>query len=274
MKTPPEYQFIALAIFVLFNTSSLQAQKQTSAQKLPDFRVDAKGFNSSPRDIKKVLNYTMQPLWNNFPDYKLEPIVVVSGKKGPIVLYRRNAKKEIVVKLDTHGTFWSQYAYQWAHEFCHILCGFRDDAKENKWFEETICEMASLYCMRAMSDDWAKKPPYPNWKNYAPSLRKYADNVMAKHEKLSISDLATYYRKHKEALRKNSTLRDLNATMAMAMLPVFEKNPSHWESVRYLNTTPAKKGMSLEGYFAKWKKDAPKKHHSLIDGLMKAYDLR
>lgn len=265
---------LSLVLMFLGGHFQLLAQEtETSVQPLR-FRVETQGFDASRADISKVLHYAGQPLWKQFPEYKIEPIVVKRGNGGPITLFKRNSKGEIIVKLDTHKTFWSQYAYQWAHELCHVICGFRDDGRENKWFEETLCEMASLYCMRAMSVDWAAKPPYPNWKSYAPSLKKYADDVIAKREKLDAKGLADYYKKHRTELRKDSTLRDLNGTMATAILPVFEKNPEHWEAIRYLNVTPAKKGISLKEYFTKWKKDAPKKHHALIDGLIRVYGVR
>ncbi|MEJ6778623.1 MAG: hypothetical protein QNK86_04020 [Akkermansiaceae bacterium] len=250
------------------------ASADNTADKPLQVRVDTKGFNASQADIKKVLDYAGHPLWKQFADYKIEPIVVQKGNGGPITLFKRNNKGEIIIKLDTKNTFWSQYAYQWAHELCHVLCGYRPDGRDNKWFEETLCEMASLYCMRAMAVDWAAKPPYPNWKSYAPSLKKYADTTMAKYEKVDNKGLAAFYKKHEKKLRKDSTLRQLNGAMAAALLPVFEKNPEHWEAVRYINITAAKKGLTLKEYFTKWKKDAPKKHHALIDEIMKVYGVK
>ena len=238
------------------------------------YRIDAKSFGASEADIRKVFEYTSRPLWKNFPDYKIEPIFVTKGNSGPIVLYQRNARQEIVVKLDTHNTYWSQYAYQWAHELCHVLCGFREDGKENKWFEETLCELASQYCMRAMVSDWEKNPPYPNWKNYSKSLQSYVDKVINSYEKVDMLGLANYYAKHEAELRKSATLRKLNGTMAAALLPVFETNPQHWEAIRYLNVTPAKKGLTFKQYLAKWKKDAPKKHHAFIDGIVRVYGVK
>ena len=38
----------------------------------------------------------------------------------------------------------------------------------NSWLEESLCETASLFTLRAMSRSWSIAPPYPAWKNYAP----------------------------------------------------------------------------------------------------------
>ena len=113
-----------------------------------------------------MLDSAGRELGQFFPDYKIEPIVVTRGHSGPITLFHRNDRGEIVVRLDTEKTYWSQYAYQFAHEFCHVLCGFKPGYEGNKWFEETLCETASLYVMRGMSRTWKTSPPYANWKDY------------------------------------------------------------------------------------------------------------
>ena len=235
--------------------------------EIPKVRVNPKGFESSKEDILAVLDSTTRELWKHFPDYQVEPIVVVRGEQGPVTLYDRNDRGEIVVRLDTHKTYWSQYSYQWAHELCHILCGFRNDGTENKWFEESLCEMASLYAMRRMSVTWEHHPPYKHWADYRHSLKDYTDKVMLSREKLPAKDLAAFYKKHEETLRKSPTERQLNGAIAQALLPLFEEKPSRWEALRYLNVTPAKNDLSLWGYFAKWHEDAPEKHQPFIREL-------
>lgn len=234
------------------------------AGPLPKVRVETRGFDASQADISKLLASATRELWQHFPDYELEPIVVTRGTSGPITLYERNLRREIVVRLDTHSTFWSQYAYQWAHEFCHILCGYRNDGRDNKWFEETLCELASIYALRQMSETWKTDPPYPNWKDYGKSLRKYADDVIASREKLDIAGLAEFYRRHEKSLRESATKRDLNGAMAVALMPLFEKEPEHWNAVRYLNSVPAEKGITLREYFAKWHKATPARHRAFV----------
>lgn len=233
----------------------------------PKVRVVAKGFEASEADISAVLSSTTRELWKHFPDYKLEPMVVVRGNQGPITLFDRNARGEIIVKLDTHKTYWSQYAYQWAHELCHVLTGFRNDGRENKWFEESLCELASLYAMRRMSETWEHDPPYSNWKDYRHALKNYVEKIIDSREKIKAADLDDFYTKHRDTLRKSSTERNLNGTIALALLPLFEEKPARWGAIRFLNTTPAGKNLSLKDYFAKWHKDAPKKHQPFIAEL-------
>lgn len=241
---------------------------QISAAASPiDIRIVPDGFDSKEEDILAVLTSTTRELSKHFPDYEIEPVVILRGSDGPITLYQRNIRGEIVVRLDTQKTYWSQYSYQWAHELCHILAGFRDDSRENKWFEESLCEVASLYALRRMSESWEKDPPFPHWKSYRQSLKKYVDQVMATRADIALEDLPSFYQKHWTNLREKSNDRNLNGTFAKTLLPLFEKDPSRWEAIRYLNVTPARKALSLRAYFSKWHHDAPERHRPFIREL-------
>ena len=149
---------------------------------MPAFRVETEGFEASEPDVRAICSSAGRELWRLFPDYNLTPFVVTRGRQGPIVLFQRNDRGEIVMRLDTQNTYWCQYAYQFSHEFCHILCGYDEDFAGNKWFEETLCETASLFCMRAMSRSWENDPPYPHWKDYRHALRSYTDDVIAQRK--------------------------------------------------------------------------------------------
>ena len=262
-----------LSLACCFSLGSAAAQEKKK-QERPPIRVNPNGFKSNKADILKVVQSASAELWKHFPDYQLENMVVTKGNSGPIVLYQRNALKEIVVRLDTKGTYWSQYSYQWAHEFCHILTGYRNDGRENKWFEETLCELASIYTMRAMAETWKTKPPYPNWKSYGKSLKKYADDVIEKRDEVTIKTLAAYYKKNETELRKDSGKRGINGAMAVALLPWFEEKPERWECIRYLNVTPAEAGLSFQDYMQKWHNDAAEKHQPFIQEIAKAYGLK
>ncbi|MBK1855737.1 hypothetical protein JO972_12260 [Verrucomicrobiaceae bacterium 5K15] len=245
----------------------MQAEEQGSIR----LRIDAEGFQTRPADLSKLLHSTTQVMGRHLDRVDFEKMVVVRGRRGPAAMYRRNDQGEIVILLDSQGRQWSQYSYQWAHEFCHVLCGLRDDGTENDWFEETICELASLYCLRAMADDWKTQPPYPHWKIYATHLQNYAEQVMAQYPEIEQRNLAAYYRKHRFELRRNPKLRQHNGAMAVALLPLFERQPKHWDALRYLNVTAAKPGLSFRAYLSKWIKDAPPKHHALIERITTLY---
>jgi hypothetical protein len=164
---------------------------------------------------------------------RIEPIVVTRGRNGPITLYQRNDRGEIVIRLDTEQTYWSQYSYQFAHEFCHVLCGYRDADRRNKWFEETLCETASLFAMRAMARTWKESAPYAHWRDYRDALRNYADDVIRKRDlihEIHARGLPEFYRTHQAELESNPTSRELNGAMSIVLLHLFEEQPERWEA--------------------------------------------
>lgn len=250
-------------------------ESQTPAERsLPTFRIsDADWDGASVKDIGAVLNSAARVLWRQFPDRKLEPFVVMRGHSGPIVNFQRNLRGEIVMQLDTGGTYWCQYAYQFAHEFCHILAGFDNDYSGNLWLEETFCETASLYVLRHMAQEWKTKPPYPHWKDFSSALEKYFGDVVASREKIAPNSLASYFARHAETLRQKPAERALNGAMAVVLLDMLERSPEHWESVAWMNSAPSPPGETLDQYFAKWMNAVPQRHKVFVADLRKQFGI-
>jgi hypothetical protein len=213
--------------------------------------------------VKKVLDSAAGALWPNFPERKLTPILV-EPKGGPITLYQRGKGGEFQVRLNTGGTYWCQYAYQFAHEFCHIMCNYVEDDLSNKWFEESLCEMASIYALRHMSQAWQKDPPYPNWRDYSKALKDYADDLLKKSPLPAGQDLAAWYKAHEAELRKDPTQRELNRVASLVLLPMFEEHPGNWEAVASLNAAPVKEPRTFAKYLADWHARSPAKHQPFI----------
>ena len=124
-------------------------------KNFPEIRaIKADWGGASLRDIGKVLNSSARQLWPHASPEELKPIIVDRSRTGPIVLFRRGNEGQYIVRLDTHKTFWSQYAFQFAHEFGHIICGYKAGDQSNQWFEESLCETASLFAMRRERKEW------------------------------------------------------------------------------------------------------------------------
>ena len=262
-----------LGVF-LSGLCSFVAAQEPAKKPLPLYRIDASDFEASEPDIRAVCDSAAKQLWKHFPEYELEPFVVTRGKGGPIVLFQRNDRREIVLKLDTGNTYWSQYAYQFGHEFCHILCRYRPTDAKNLWFEETLCETASLYVLRGMARDWKKSPPYSHWSDYRDSLREYADNQIRERKQvreIHANGLAVFYKAHSDELRKNPTNRDLNGAMAVVLLARLEENPEHWEAVRWLNHTEAPKDEAFAAYLTRWHATAPEKYRAFIKDVAELF---
>lgn len=230
-----------------------------------EIRVAADGWgNAGTADITQVLRSAGESLTSQFPDRKFPPIEVSRSSTTPITLFKRGPAGELRVKLNVEGPYWAQFAFQFGHEMGHVVCGFEEYANPNLWFEETICEAASLFVLGRMAESWKTRPPYPNWKDYAGSLRKYREDRIAKARLPDGTTLAAWFKDREPALRKDAGLRELNLTMAAELLPLFEEAPERWAAVSTLNTVRGDASRSFPQYLRDWSSSSSEKHRELI----------
>ncbi|HLX64396.1 MAG TPA: hypothetical protein VKX17_24190 [Planctomycetota bacterium] len=211
-------------------------------------------------------------LWKYFPERTLPPIEV-SPRGGPITLFQRGPNGEIRVKLDTGGYLWAQYSFQFAHEMCHILCDFKPHENPNHWFEESLCEAASVFALRHMAETWKTKPPYGNWKDYAKHLREYADDRTKLAQVPDGKTFLDWFQENEPDLRLKSTDRARNNIVAGVLVPLLEAEPKMWEAVTYLNTEKLNKSYSFKQYLEAWRRNSQEKHRAFIDKIAKQFGL-
>ena len=193
---------------------------------IPAIRIISKNWGTgNHQDIVAVLRSVAEILFplGGKPHYN--DIWVSRSEQGPIVLYQRGKEGQYIVKLNTKDRYWCQYGFQFSHEIGHILCGYKDGDASNLWFEETLGEVASLYALLRLEESWIHSPPYPHWKDYAPEFTKYAEERIKKYENEVPSDLTTWFRRNKQNLRNEPMDRPRNVSLAIRLLPLFDKFP-------------------------------------------------
>ncbi|HLY10776.1 MAG TPA: hypothetical protein VKW04_15845 [Planctomycetota bacterium] len=235
-----------------------------------ELRVASEGWGSAPpRNIEAVLRSASDTLLPFFPGLDLPVIEVSRSRENPITLYERGPSGEIRVKLDVEGLLWARFAFQFSHELGHVLCGVQEYPNPNLWFEESLCEVASLYALARMSETWSTRPPYENWRDYAPQLKKYRDErIEGSGEKLPPGvTLEAWFREKEPKLRENPHLRAANLTIAAALLPAFEEAPEHWEALKSLNTLHGDARRPFSRYLGDWSRSSAEKHRPFIRSL-------
>lgn len=230
-----------------------------------EIRVAADGWgDAAPADITKVLQSAGEALAEFFPERKFPPIEVSRSNSSPITLFKRGPAGELRVKLNVEDRRWAQFSFQFGHEMGHIVCGFEEYPNPNLWFEETLCEAASLFVLGRMAESWKTRPPYPHWKGYAEALRKYREERTGKAALPEKTTLGEWFRGREVSLRKDGTQRDLNLTMAAALLPLFEEAPERWGAVATLNAVRGDASRSFARYLGDWSRSSPGKHREFI----------
>src|SRR4051812_11488145 len=92
--------------------------------------------------IRAVCNSVAECFLSAIAERPMESIRVEPTKDTedavPMTIYERHETGEIRVLLTVRGPRWAQLSYQFAHEFCHVLCNFRPpDVRPCKWIEES-----------------------------------------------------------------------------------------------------------------------------------------
>lgn len=230
--------------------------------------------DADPENLQAVCLSAAAELWQYFPDRRVEPITVNTTAKDPMVIFGRGPDGERRVLLNVKGKLWARASYQFAHEFCHILCNYRDAKNPYLWFEEALCETASLFALRKMATTWKNKPPYPNWKSYASALEDYANTTMREVPALDNMSLAEWFAKNESVLRTDGTNRPRNRLFALAFLKLLEKNPHHWQAIGFLNQWDAKTPpTSLQAFLADWHQRVPALHKPFVQEIATVFAL-
>jgi hypothetical protein len=251
-------------------TERIQAAEKTTLapKQVLDIRVQANAFgNASPADIAVVLRSAASELFRYCPHTQLAGIDVYYRADHPEIDSKWTPSGRIAMALSARDTHWAQYSFQFAHEFCHALANYANSSQQtipdtpnaNLWFEESLCETASLFCLRAMSRTWQVSPPYPALGAYAPWLADYAQQRLAlpEHRLPAGTLFSVWFRQHEPALRKDAGHRDWNTIIASQLLPIFEAEPDGWEAVMFLNRGSSSGRQSLAEHFAQWRANSP-----------------
>ena len=220
-----------------------------------DIEVKRDGWGEAhPQDIRAVLLSVEAHLGTHFSPSFAESIRVIPSLQGmdyPMTFNRTSNDQAIIIQLTPRGRYWAQFSYQFAHELCHVYQGYeRLHDNPSNWLHESICELASLFTLRSMAETWRDNPPYSSWAGYSETLENYAEERMQRpeHRLPTGTTIAQWLTSEEDSLREDHRQRDKNTVVAAILLPLFEKNPTGWNTVRALPDSLS----PLKSYLSEW----------------------
>jgi hypothetical protein len=198
---------------------------------------------------------------------------VAYGTTGPRVRYGGNSTIGYDIDLTAENDDWCKHLYQFGHEACHVLAQYQQTQHSNQWFEESLCEMSSLYCLKNIASMGAKgQGPCVNlWTTgllpYHQSLDAYAESYIKSPDRAcNGGQLQNWLKRFETDLRRNPYIRCLNGVVANRLLPLFMARPSNWAAVEFLNANPCVNGQdSFAQYLDNWRAATPHQFHALIN---------
>lgn len=225
-------------------------------------------------DIQKVLESVVNIMDSYFESSIDDDITVKHDQiDGPLVLYARGGNGEYQVLLSSKGKRWAQYSYQFSHEYCHIRTNYISGNAKTKWFEETICELASLFTLRRMSEVWKTSPPYKNWSDYSSALYNYADELITTEDRNLPEgiEFLDWFKENLGDLEKDKYIRKANAIIAVKLLPIFEVHTKLWLALTYLNTWVVTETDDIYNLFDNWQCSVPNELKHTVNILAREF---
>jgi hypothetical protein len=158
---------------------------------------------------------------------------------------------------------WSKLAYQFGHEFGHVVCnlwspeGNSANPSASAWLEEALAEALSVRGLGQLADSWARDPPFPGDSAFAGAIRQYWNNLVAKYQTIAAEqgatdNLAAWFRARRGALESNGDIRGPASGAVLAVLAEMMADPAGIEALGALNRWSPQIGLSLEDYLRLW----------------------
>ncbi len=175
-------------------------------------------------------------------------LTIIYNAGGPVAFYRHafgGASDEYKIGLVVTDTYWAQFSYQFAHEFCHIMLDFERTHPNNPniWFYEALCELANLWVIRQMGETWEHRPPYPNWAGWRPNLTNYANNLINSPEVQYTGSAKEWLTQWEDRMRNQEPgvfSYKRVAQLSYKFLPIFEEHPEAWNAIRQISGSTEK----------------------------------
>lgn len=170
--------------------------------------------------------------------------------------------------LITKDNYWCQWVYQFAHEYCHHLIDgtLSGEWSDMLWFEETICELSSLYNLNKM----IRFCLINGLQLYAPSVHNYLNNLLTKNKNTyCLRADGGWFRQYETSLKVKWYKRDLYNAMAVLMFPLFIENPHLWKII--LNIGDIRSWTSLNDLFSHLESIADRSYSESLSRLRRMF---
>lgn len=183
---------------------------------------------SSVQGFAYVIDCISMLFQKQIPEIGSKPLLIFNDPSSECPMCLR---EYFSIRLCTEPIYWSQAAYQYAHELCHYAIPNNVDANL-RWFEESICDLASHYFLFQIGRYWRIESIYArtnNWQLYADSFIKYSVNTLKQISEFDTRDQSIIHE-----LELNPYNRLNNRYIAKQMFPIFFRYPQTWKAVPHL----------------------------------------
>ena len=135
-----------------------------------------------------------------------------------------------LIYIPAIDVYWTQNIYQYSHELCHLLIE-EPIPEQFKWFEESLCDLASIYFLHESAEKWPSF--FPDHLGYQAKIQEYISGLSS-GESFPLKELFDDQSKCSVYLKTHRYDRGKNRYIAHSLFPIFKGTPQIWESVPLL----------------------------------------
>lgn len=194
-------------------------------------------------------------------DREPDRIRVESHTSGnPAIWLHPDNSRTAWVIIDIGNRAWIQLAYQFGHEFGHVLCNsWQSHAKPAlpcQWLEEALVEAFSIHGLGRLEENWRTAPPFPNDSGYADAIAKYREDWVDKFTRLAseqgcLQDFGRWFHTNRQGIEAFDSRADSQAA-AVVILQEYERSERCIEALGALNRWPRRSAVPLADYLRLW----------------------
>ncbi|MGE3678587.1 MAG: hypothetical protein AB7F95_11805 [Burkholderiales bacterium] len=256
----------------------LQAREAPAEARIELSVLEADWGAADAGEVQAVLSGVAAELLALFPDHPALRVQVAPTAESPMVLFRRGSDGSHRVLLRARDREWADYVYEFAHELGHILTNYGRHAHDPglaryQWFEEALCDMVALHALRRIAERAQAGALGPQLAAHAGAMREFADQLLKAPHRASLhgADLSAWLRLHEPALRTDPYHRARNEEVAAHLLRIFERDPSGFSALAFVNASRAPAPRSFADYLAEWCDHTPASAQPVVREIIAAF---
>lgn len=199
-----------------------------------NFSVSFQYQNCSPDSFTSSIIYDLTITINRLFSIEFKKLpkphtIVIDPKfETPQILRDKNR-----IEIAIEPKYYCQFAYQYCHELCHLMIE-NEVYSDYRWFEESICELASLYFLPLIGEDWLKRNIncyLDDGRPYALYFNQYAEDTKRNIHKFNLQELSNPNSEISLLLKQDPYCREHNRYVANRLMPYFKSTVTLWPLV-------------------------------------------
>ncbi|MCL1910243.1 MAG: hypothetical protein FWG05_04840 [Kiritimatiellaeota bacterium] len=189
----------------------------------------------------------------------------------PIAMAEPAPGGERIIAINTYSPAPYEIVYQFSHEYCHMFAKHwtLSYGHQNMWLQESICELASLWALYKIGDEWIADVENEKRVEDGKGMKSIVANRFTVLPQFETPEKFREWLETKlPILYKWSKPEDFmpNRIIATHLLKLFLTDPKFWQIVPYINVGQ-KEACEISEHLAIWRDAVPEELRKYVEKM-------